>query len=173
MVSVLEQYQQSSRRRYQRAARAQRRLDIQGLRMVAVLAVFAMSPVGLAAGRLRRRRRVLRDLRFPHHRQPAAHGRNQRARCRSRRSTGTGYAASSPPRPSFSSSPTRHRRWCSCRSGRTRSASMRCSHSSSRRTGGSRIRTPTTSGCRPTRCHRSSTTGRCRSKSSSTSSGPH
>jgi peptidoglycan/LPS O-acetylase OafA/YrhL len=41
VVSVLEQYQQSSRRRYQRAAQAQRRLDIQGLRMVAVLAVFA------------------------------------------------------------------------------------------------------------------------------------
>jgi peptidoglycan/LPS O-acetylase OafA/YrhL len=41
VVSVLEQYQQSSRRRYQRAAQAQRRLDIQGLRMVSVLAVFA------------------------------------------------------------------------------------------------------------------------------------
>jgi peptidoglycan/LPS O-acetylase OafA/YrhL len=41
VTSVLERYQKSSRRRYQRAAQAHRRLDIQGLRMVAVLAVFA------------------------------------------------------------------------------------------------------------------------------------
>ena len=41
MTSVLERYQRSSRRRYRRAAQKHQRLDIQGLRMVAVLTVFA------------------------------------------------------------------------------------------------------------------------------------
>lgn len=41
MTTVLERYQQSSRRRRRRAARKNQRLDIQGLRMVAVLTVFA------------------------------------------------------------------------------------------------------------------------------------
>ncbi|MFS0900893.1 acyltransferase family protein [Mycolicibacterium litorale] len=41
MTSVFERYMQTSRRRRRRAARAGKRLDIQGLRMVAVLTVFA------------------------------------------------------------------------------------------------------------------------------------
>lgn len=40
-MGLLEKYKQYSRRRYRRAGRAHTRLDIQGLRMVAVLTVFA------------------------------------------------------------------------------------------------------------------------------------
>jgi peptidoglycan/LPS O-acetylase OafA/YrhL len=41
VTSVLDRYREESRRRYRRAAQKHQRLDIQGLRMVAVLAVFA------------------------------------------------------------------------------------------------------------------------------------
>ncbi|BBZ62400.1 acyltransferase family protein [Mycolicibacterium monacense] len=41
MATVVDRYRETARRRRRRAERANRRLDIQGLRMVAVLAVFA------------------------------------------------------------------------------------------------------------------------------------
>jgi len=41
LTEVFDRYQMSTRLRYQRAARANRRLDIQGLRMIAILSVLA------------------------------------------------------------------------------------------------------------------------------------
>jgi peptidoglycan/LPS O-acetylase OafA/YrhL len=41
VTTVLERYQKSSRRRRRRAEQKNQRLDIQGLRMVAVLTVFS------------------------------------------------------------------------------------------------------------------------------------
>lgn len=41
LISVFKRYQRASRRRYRHAATSSHRLDIQGLRMVAILTVFA------------------------------------------------------------------------------------------------------------------------------------
>lgn len=50
MVTVLDRYLESSRRRRRRAERANYRLDIQGLRALAVLAVFAAHLIGWPRG---------------------------------------------------------------------------------------------------------------------------
>ncbi|BCI51746.1 hypothetical protein NIIDNTM18_10240 [Mycolicibacterium litorale] len=47
---MVDRYRETSRRRRRRAERANQRLDIQGLRMVAVLAVFAHHLWGWPAG---------------------------------------------------------------------------------------------------------------------------
>ena len=50
MVTRLDQWRESSARRRRRAKRANYRLDIQGLRMVAVLAVLAYALAGWPRG---------------------------------------------------------------------------------------------------------------------------
>ena len=82
------------------AARPARlRPDIQGLRAIAVLLVVA-GPSGRVAVRwVRRRRRVLRDLRLPDHRTAAARARRVTGGSTCRPSTGAGRGASCrPPR---------------------------------------------------------------------------
>ena len=121
-------------------------------------------------GRLRRRRRLLRDLRVPDHLAADARGRPARAGSRWGGSTRAAPGGSSP-RPRWwpwrrSSPPSSSSRWSArSRSSRTPSGSPR-----SRPTSASPPSAPTTSprGSRRPRC---STTGRCRWRSSTTSSG--
>lgn len=50
MSSIQKRYDRFTRRRYRSAARSHQRLDIQGLRMVAILTVFANHLCGWPAG---------------------------------------------------------------------------------------------------------------------------
>ena len=145
--------------------------DIQGLRAVAVAVVICAHAGSRGpARRVRRRRRLLRDLRLPDHRAAVPRGPGHR-RALDRRSSGPAAPGASCPRRPWSPSPPCSARcwswasWTPARSSSTRSGPRRSPPTS---TSPSRASTtsPRTPG--PRRC---STTGRSRWRSSSTSSG--